>query len=103
MTLSECQAKGIGRHLLDGDLQGEPLHIHISEVAAKSQAHPPHRHEGIEAFYMLEGIGTLQVDNEINVLAANESAVFDPRKLHGLRNDSDQPMRYMVIICGDKS
>lgn len=98
MTLIEHQVKGLSRHLLDTDLPGEPLHIHISEVGANSQAHPPHQHEGYEAFYMLEGEGTLQIEDETYILSAKESAVFDPRKLHGLRNDSDKPMSYMVII-----
>lgn len=98
MSLQEHPVKGINRNLLDSDLPGEPLHIHISEVAAQSRAHPPHQHGGYEAFYMLEGEGTLEIGDETHVLSANESAVFDPRKLHGLRNDTDKSMRYMVII-----
>ena len=98
MALVEHQVKGINHHLLDTDLNGEPLHIHISEVAARGRAHAPHQHGGIEAFYMLEGEGTLEVGDETYTLKANESAMFDPQKLHGLRNDTDQPMRYMVII-----
>lgn len=90
--------KGIARCLLDSDLQGEPLHVHISEVEAGKRAHPPHRHGGIEAFYMLEGEGTLEIDGEQYPLGANEAVVFDPRKLHGLMNNSTAPMRYMVII-----
>lgn len=103
MTLLEYPVKGINRHLLDTDLQGEPLHIHISEANARSRVHPPHQHGGYEAFYMLEGEGTLEIEDETYILAANESAVFDPRKLHGLRNDSDQPMRYMVILYSDET
>ena len=101
MTLVEHQVKGISRNLLDTDLEGEPLHIHISEVAAKSRSHPPHQHGGIEAFYMIEGEGVIEIGDETYTIKANESAVFDPRKLHGLRNDTDQPMRYMVIIYKD--
>ena len=101
MTLIEHPVKGIARHLLDTDLQGEPLHIHISEVAAGSRSHPPHQHGGYEAFYMLEGEGIVELGDETFPLTANESAVFDPRTLHGLRNDSDRPMRYMVIIVRD--
>jgi uncharacterized cupin superfamily protein len=101
MALVEFPVKGISRNLLDSALGGEPLHIHISEVSAGSRAHPPHQHGGIEAFYMIEGEGTLEVGAETTILTANESAVFDPQKLHGLRNHTDQPMRYMVIIYKD--
>ena len=103
MTLKDHPVKGISRNLLDTDLQGEPLHIHISEVAAKSWAHPPHKHGGYEAFYMIEGEGTFEIGDETYILSANETAVFDPQKLHGLRNDSDQPMRYMVFLYTGKT
>ena len=98
MALVEHQVKGISRNLLDSDLHGEPLHMHISEVGPHSRVHPPHQHEGCEAYYVIEGEGTLEIEEETCILTANESAVFDPRKLHGFRNDSDQPLRYMVIL-----
>jgi hypothetical protein len=44
--------KGLARYLLDADLGGEPLHIHVSEVGPGHRSHPPHRHGGIEGFYM---------------------------------------------------
>lgn len=91
--------KGIARYLLDADLTGEPLHIHISEVAAGQRAHSPHRHGGFEAFYMLDGEGVLEIDGEAFALVAHEAVVFDPRKLHGLVNKSPAPMRYMVILA----
>jgi quercetin dioxygenase-like cupin family protein len=98
MNFLEHQVKGIARCLLDEDLQGEPLHVHISEVEPGERSHPPHRHGGIEAFYMLAGEATLEIDGETFVLKANESAVFDPNKLHGLVNTGSIPMRYLVII-----
>lgn len=102
MNFLDHEVKGIARCLLDEDLQGEPLHVHISEVAAGERAHPPHRHGGIEAFYMLAGEGTLEIDGEAYPLGTNESVVFDPQKLHGLVNTSAAPMRYMVIIVPEE-
>jgi hypothetical protein len=32
-------------------------------------------------------------------LRASEGIIFDPRKLHGLVNSGDVPMRYIVIIA----
>jgi (S)-ureidoglycine aminohydrolase len=98
MNFLDHQVKGIARCLLDADLQGEPLHVHISQVGPGERSHPPHRHGGIEAFYMLEGEATLEIDGEAYVLKANESAVFDPNKLHGLVNTGSVPNRYLVII-----
>ena len=98
MNFIDHPVKGITRNLLDADLNGEPLHIHLSEVEAGLSSHPPHRHGGIEAFYMLAGEATLEIDGERFVLKANESAVFDPQKLHGLTNTGSETMRYLVII-----
>jgi (S)-ureidoglycine aminohydrolase len=99
MSFLPQQVKGIARFMLDADLPPERLRIHISVVAPGERSHPPHRHDGTEAFYMLEGEGTLEIDDERLTLAAGESAVFDPQKLHGLVNSGTVPMRYIVIIA----
>jgi quercetin dioxygenase-like cupin family protein len=93
MTFLDNPVKGITRCMLDADLNGEPLHFHISEVGPGERSHPPHRHGGIEAFYMFEGEGTLEIDGEAQVVKANEVVVFDPQKLHGLVNSGDVRMR----------
>ncbi len=98
MQFLDVEKKGISRYSLDADVEGEPLRVHISEVDAGERSHPPHRHGGYEAFYILDGEGTLEIDGERHPLRANEAVVFDPRKLHGLVNTSDAPVRYMVII-----
>ncbi len=103
MSLVKHPVKGISNHLLDTDLGGEPLHIHISELEAKSRSHAPHQHDGIEAVYVLEGEATIEIEDEKYTLKVNESAVFDPQKLHGLRNETDGTIRYMVIIYKDNA
>ncbi len=103
MAFTQQTVKGIARYLLDDALDGEPLHVHISEVGPGERAHPPHQHGGLEAFYILHGTGTLEIDGERQVLQANEAAVFDPQKLHGLVNSGDGPLRYMVILTNRES
>ena len=98
VTMREQPVKGVARFLLDNELEGEPIHVHISEVAAGQRSHPPHRHGGYEAFYMLEGEGTIEIEQDTFVLRANEAMVIDPQKLHGIANRSHAPIRYMVII-----
>jgi mannose-6-phosphate isomerase-like protein (cupin superfamily) len=98
MNFSEQTVKGLARCFVDEDLQPERLHIHISELGAGLQSHPPHHHDGVEAFYVLEGEGTLEIDGAQQVIRAGEATVFDPTKLHGLRNTGVAPMRYIVII-----
>jgi (S)-ureidoglycine aminohydrolase len=99
MSFMEHQAKGLARLLADADLPPERLRIHISEVGPGERSHPPHKHAGVEAFYMLAGEGTLEIGAERQRIAAGEAIVFDPTKLHGLVNGGDVPMRYIVIIA----
>lgn len=98
MNFIDHPVRGIAKNLLDADLNGEPLHLHITEVAAGQRSHPPHQHGGIEAFYMLEGEATLEIDGEEYTLRANEAATFDPQKLHGIVNRSEAAIRYMVVL-----
>jgi (S)-ureidoglycine aminohydrolase len=98
MTFLEHQAKGLARLLTDADLPSERLRIHISEVGPGERSHPPHQHEGVEAFYMLAGEGTLEIDAERQRIVAGEAIVFDPTKRPGLVNTGTIAMRYMVII-----
>ncbi|HWQ15287.1 MAG TPA: cupin domain-containing protein [Roseiflexaceae bacterium] len=94
----ERSMKGIARYLMDERLEGEPLHLHVTEVGPGERAHPPHRHGGYEAFYVLNGAGTLELDDERVALGAGEAAVFDPQRLHGLVNSGDAPLRYVVVL-----
>lgn len=101
MQFLDHTVRGIAHCWLDADLKGEPLHVHITEVAPGQRSHPPHQHGGLEGVYMIEGEGTLEIDGVAQVLRANEATVFDPRKLHGLVNHSRAPMRYLVILTQD--
>ena len=96
--LREHSVRGILHYLLDTDLGGEPLHLHVTEVGPGERAHPPHRHGGFEAFYILAGEGNLELDGEFHRLKANEAAVFDPQKLHGLVNSGSGPLKYVVVL-----
>ena len=62
MPVKTQVAKGLSRYLLDTDLDGEPIHVHISEVGPGQRSHPPHQHGGYEAIHMIEGEGTLEIE-----------------------------------------
>jgi quercetin dioxygenase-like cupin family protein len=96
--------KGLGKYLVDSGIDPQALRMHITEIAPGTSAHAPHTHAGIEAFYVLEGHGTLNVEGESpQSLGPNDVIILNPAKLHGLTNTGDTPMRYMVIIvkCPD--
>jgi uncharacterized cupin superfamily protein len=94
----EGTAKGVSRMLVAQGVDPERLHIHISEVSPGERPHPPHTHAGLEAIYMLEGHGTLEVEGVAHQLGPNECIVLDTTRVHGLLNTGTVPMRYMVII-----
>ncbi len=96
--LQPFDVKGIARYLLDQDLNGEPLHLHVSEVGPGGRSHPPHQHGGLESIYMLAGEGVFEIGAERHLMGAGAAVTFDPRKLHGLINESAAPMRYLVIL-----
>ena len=98
MIFAEQTVKGVPHYFLDERLEDRPLRIHVSEVAPGERSHPPHQHPGVEAFYMLAGQATLEIDGEQLTLRAGEVAVFDSTRLHGLANSGTEPMRYAVII-----
>jgi uncharacterized cupin superfamily protein len=59
---------------------------------------PLHRHDFDEAFYVLEGELTFQVEDAVITKRAGELA-FAPRGVaHTLANHSDAPARY-VLVC----
>lgn len=106
MSFAERQAKGLARCLVEEGLNPETLRFHISEIAPGTRAHPPHTHHAIEAFYVLEGHGAVEIGDpagEAGVerfeIGPNEALILDARTLHGLVNTGATPMRYMVIIA----
>jgi uncharacterized cupin superfamily protein len=98
MDFVEVAAKGVGRLLVAKGVDAERLHIHISEIGPGERPHPPHTHAGLEAIYVLEGNGTLEVDGQAYPLGANQCMLLDTTRIHGLLNTGTAKMRYMVII-----
>ena len=94
------EARGITKYFVDTGIEPEQLRMHISEVPAGGRSHPPHEHAGVEAVYILEGHGAIEVDGETYSLGPNEVMLLDGSKPHGLSNAGTVPMRYLVIIAG---
>lgn len=98
MNFTEISVKGLLRCFVDSNLPNAPLRYHISEVGAGLRSHAPHQHGGCEAVHVLEGELTLELGDTHQVLHAGEGAIFNPVQLHGLRNHSAQPVRYLVML-----
>ena len=98
MQFSEVNAKGLSRYLVADSLDPQRLRIHITEVGPGSRSHGAHTHAGVEAFYVLEGQATVEVEDEIYTLDPNEALALDACRPHGISNNSSAPIRYIVII-----
>lgn len=98
MTFSLQEVKGLNKCLMDEDMDANQLSIHVSELDAGARPHPPHRYQGIEAFYMLEGNGTVEIEDKSYSLGPNSAILVDPKKVHGLVNTGATAMRYMIIL-----
>ncbi len=91
--------KGIDRFIFEAGADSEQLHLHISEVAPGTRAHPPHQHDGQEIFYVFSGEGEVVFGEQKHRLTDNQAIHVDCRVLHGIRNVGDTPLRYAVIIA----
>jgi mannose-6-phosphate isomerase-like protein (cupin superfamily) len=94
------QKKGLAGCFVDPVVDPDRLSLHISQIEPGTRAHPPHIHAGVEAFYVLEGSGTLEIEDQPRVtLSANQVVIVEPGKLHGFVNTGSVPLRYMVILA----
>ena len=98
MKFSSEQMKGIAKFLVAEDIDPQKLRFHISVTEPGTRSHPPHTHEGIEAFYILAGNAAVEVDGETHPVSTNEAIVIDPSRPHGLVNIGSTELRYLVIL-----
>ena len=98
MNFTSLQKKGIAQFLVAEGIDPQKVSLHISEIEPGTRSHPPHTHAGIEAFYVFEGNGAVQMEGETQPIAANEAILIDPSRLHGLVNIGTTKLRYLVII-----
>ena len=94
----ELQKKGLSRCLVAASLDPDKLSLHITEIPPGTRAHPPHTHNGTEAFYVFEGNGVIEMDGETVPVGSNQAVLLDANRIHGLVNTGSVPMKYLVII-----
>jgi uncharacterized cupin superfamily protein len=99
MQFVGIHAEGLSRCLVAASLDPQKLRIHISEVEPGSRSHGAHTHTGVEAFYVLEGQATVEVEDELYALGPNEVLALDASRPHGILNSGPARVRYMVIIA----
>jgi mannose-6-phosphate isomerase-like protein (cupin superfamily) len=98
MNFTSLQMKGIAKFLVAENIDPQKLRFHISVIEPGTMSHPPHTHDGIEAFYVFEGNGAVEMEGETQAIGANEAILIDPSRPHGLVNTGSSPLRYLVIL-----
>jgi quercetin dioxygenase-like cupin family protein len=84
--------------LLHGEETGGFVSVTEVTLAPHTAGPPLHTHDFDEAFYMLDGELTFQVEDALATRGAGEVS-FAPRNVaHALANHSDAPARY-VLVC----
>jgi mannose-6-phosphate isomerase-like protein (cupin superfamily) len=99
MQFSTINAQGLSRYLVAASLDPQKLRVHITEVEPGSRSHGAHTHTGVEAFYVLEGQATVEVEDELYTLGPNEAIALDASRPHGIFNSGSTRIKYMVIIA----
>lgn len=97
MGFNLLEKKGLSKCLIDKDIDPEKFHIHISEIEPGKSSHAQHIHKGIEAIYIFEGDGNMEVESQNYPIAPNETIILDASKLHVFTNTGKKTLRYMVI------
>ncbi len=90
--------KGISRFLFTEGTDADRLHLHVSEVGPGQRAHPPHRHDGWEIFYVINGNGEVLYGDQTHPVNTGEAMHLECSILHGIKNIGDSPLQYAVII-----
>lgn len=71
--------------------------IKLSVVAPRQKTHEPHRHDGHEFFFVLEGKAAFFLEGETKVVGPQTALYCPPQSLHGISNGGDTELKYLVI------
>ena len=90
------------RTLMSGDrTPSEALTLGVAELPPGAPAAPPHQHAQPEAYYVLAGEGSVEIDGAVHPLRPG-SAVFLPGNArHVAWNTGDETLRILYVFPSD--
>lgn len=71
--------------------------VKMSVVAPHQATHAPHKHEGDEIFFVLEGIAQFYLDGKITTGGPYSSFYCPVGSEHGISNAGSTELKYLVI------
>ena len=101
MTIESIDLRGATAEVLvSGEDSGGGFTLIRYTAPPHFVAGPRHRHAvTAEAFHVLVGRLTVELDDETLVLAEGESVAVAPGAVHAFRNDGDAPVTMLVIAA----
>ena len=71
--------------------------VKMSVVAPRQATHVPHKHEGDEIFFVLEGTAQFYLDGKTTTGGAYSTFYCPVGSEHGISNAGDTELKYLVI------
>lgn len=84
---------------VSGDDTAGQLTVIEYEIAPGGPSPVPHRHKYVEVFYLLTGSLTFTVDGQEVIGAAGTTITVPAGVVHTYRNESPEPVRFLVICA----
>ena len=77
-----------------------PVDLHLTELAAGAQPHPPHKHVHEEILMLQTGQLEVTMNGETTRLTPGSVVYVASNDLHGWKNPGSTPAQYFVIALG---
>lgn len=75
----------------------ENFEMHVSTLNEGLLSHPPHTHEAEEIILLIQGEGTMSIDNKEYVATAGDLVFLASGSLHGIRNSGKGQCTYFAF------
>ncbi|MCF7925547.1 MAG: cupin domain-containing protein [Candidatus Izimaplasma sp.] len=90
--------KDISMQVLVGEKEGWKDHVMRVFTVEKGGHTPHHKHPWPHINYVLEGQGTLQIEDDIHPLSKGSYAYVDANTVHQFKNTSNDPLKFICIV-----
>jgi mannose-6-phosphate isomerase-like protein (cupin superfamily) len=97
-TLAEKAAWGEFHAYYEGATsQTAAMLVGIADIKPGQENHAPHKHADEEFLYVVDGDGTWTLGDKTMPAHAGDILYSAPGVLHGIKNTSEKPLKWMVV------
>jgi quercetin dioxygenase-like cupin family protein len=89
------------RSVMNGETHSAfPIELHLTELGAGQEPHPPHKHVREEILLLQRGILDVTMDGKTSRLTPGSVVYVASNHQHGWKNPGDGTAQYFVIALG---